>query len=439
MVMAARGVGSRAPPAMAYPNARHTRSMERWQRTLLVMAIAQTFSILGFSFVIPFLPLYVQQLGIHGVTHVTLWAAFLTGCSAIGMVFASPIWGALADRHGRKIMVMRASLSAALLIGLMGLVTNVYQLLALRFLQGLFTGTVSASQALVSSQTPRKRLGFALGVMQTAVFVGNSVGPLIGGFVAEVVGFRFSFVFGAALLLTCGLLVTFLVHEEPFATHQEVARPTLLGGLRQVLVVPALLPMIGSIFAVQFAITQVYPILPQFVQILQGRAGHAALATGVILAGAGAAGAISSTTIGWFSDRIGHKWILVVAALGACLISIPQFFVTATWQLGLLRVADGFALGAMLPSSSAILAGLVPAERRGAAYGLSASANSIGVAAGPLTTAAVVALSGIRSVFLSAAVLLGFISVWVATMVHVPSHEETVAMTEAESQSDQPA
>ncbi len=404
---------------------------EPWQRTLLVMAIAQTFSILGFSFVIPFLPLFVQQLGIHGVTHVTLWAAFLSGCSAVGMAVASPIWGVLADRHGRKIMVMRASLSAALLIGLMGLVQNVYQLLALRFLQGMFTGTVSASQALVSSQTPRKRLGFALGVMQTAVFVGNSVGPLIGGFTAEVIGFRFSFVVGASLLLTCGLLVTFLVHEKPFAEPAGVGRPTLLGGMRQVLMVPALLPMIGAIFAVQFAITQVYPILPQFVQVLQGRAGHAALATGIILAGAGAAGAISSTVIGWYSDRIGHKWILVTAALAACCISVPQFFVNATWQLGALRICDGFALGAMLPSSSAILAGLVPAERRGAAYGLSASANSIGVAAGPLTTAAVVALSGIRSVFLTAAVLLGFISFWVATMVHVPRREAALGAEEA--------
>lgn len=403
------------------------------------MAIAQTFSILGFSFVIPFLPLFVQQLGIHGITRVTLWAAFLSGCSAIGMAVASPIWGVLADRHGRKIMVMRASLSAAVLIGLMGLVSNVYQLLALRLLQGFFTGTVSASQALVSSQTPRKRLGFALGVMQTAVFVGNSVGPLIGGFTAEVVGFRFSFVVGGALLLTCGLLVTFLVHEEPVNTHQDAARPTLLGGLRQVLVVPALLPMIGAIFAVQFAITQVYPILPQFVQVLQGKSGHAALATGLILAGAGAAGAISSTVIGWFSDRIGHKWILVGAALAACLISIPQYFVTATWQLGLLRVCDGFALGAMLPSSSAILAGLVPAERRGAAYGLSASANSIGVAAGPLTTAGVVALTGIRSVFLTAALLLGIIAVWVGTMVHVPRRTDTPVPVQHEETSDQPA
>lgn len=399
--------------------------MERWQRTLLVMAIAQCFSILGFSFVLPFLPLYIQQLGIHGAAKITLWAAVLSGGVAIGMTVASPIWGVLADRYGRKIMVVRAAFSAAILIGLMGLATSVYQLLFLRVLQGMFTGTISASQALVSSQTPRDRLGFSLGVMQTAVFAGNSMGPLAGGLVAQAVGFRLSFAVAAVLLATCGtLVVAFVPEESSFKERKHEPRPSILLGMRQAMRTPALLPMIATLFAVQFAVTQVYPILPQFVQYLQGSSGHAALATGLILGGAGAAGALSATGIGWFSDRIGHKSILVTAALAACAISVPQYFVQATWQLAALRVADGFALGAMLPSASAMLASLVPAEQRGAAYGLAASANSVGIAAGPLTTAAIVAVTGIRDVFLSAAVLLGFIALWVATRVQVSSHTD---------------
>jgi len=403
--------------------------VEQWQRTLLVAAVAQTFSILGFSFVVPFLPLYVQQLGIHGAADVTFWAAMLTGSSAISMAFLAPIWGVLADRHGRKIMVVRAAFSAAIIIGLMGLVTSVWQLLALRILQGMFTGTVSAFQALVSSQSPKDRLGFSLGVMQTAIFVGNSVGPLAGGFVAELVGFRMSFGVGGALLFTCAALVMTLIHEDMSVRHPTEERPPFLKGMTEVLRYPALLSMIGAIFVVEFAITQVFPILPQFVQLLQGNQGHAAAVTGLILAGAGAAGALSSTVIGWFSDRTGHKSILVTAAALACLISIPQFFVQTSWQLGVLRVADGFCLGAMLPSASAMLAGLVPPERRATAYGLAGSANSVGVAAGPLTTAAIVAVVGIRAVFLSAAVMLAFIAVWVSTMVHIHQAEASEQRT----------
>jgi MFS family permease len=399
--------------------------MERWRRTLLVTAVAQSFSILGFSFVIPFTPLYIQTLGIHGTTSITLWAALLSGSVAIGMMVAAPIWGVLADRHGRKIMLIRAAFSAAILVGLMGAATNVYQLLALRLLQGAFTGTVSAAQALVASQTPKDRLGFSLGTMQTAVFVGSSTGPLVGGLVAQWLGFRPAFGIAACLLMTCALLVLFFVHEERVPVKQVAGapRPSLLAGMRDVLTVPALLAMVATFFAVQYAVTQVFPILPQLVQQLQGRAGHAAVATGVILAGAGVAGAISSTTVGSFSDRIGHRTILITAALGACCITVPQAFVTATWQLAVLRVADGLCLGAMLPSASAMLAGLVPAERRGAAYGFSQSANSLGILLGPLTTAAIVAVSGIRDVFFSAAVLLAFIALWVSTRVHVGAGE----------------
>jgi MFS transporter, DHA1 family, multidrug resistance protein len=409
--------------------------MEHWQRTLLVTAVAQTFSIMGFSFVIPFLPLYVQQLGVHGAARITLWAAFLSGGTAIGMSIAAPVWGVLADRYGRKIMVVRAAFSAAVLIGLMGLATSVYQLLLLRLFQGMFTGTVSASQALVSSQTPRDRLGFSLGVMQTAVFVGTSMGPLAGGLVAQTIGFRLSFVVAALLLLTCAALVAAFVREESrFAEGRNAPRPHLFKGMREALATPGLLSIIAALFAVQFAVTQVYPILPQFVQYLQGSSGHAAVVTGAILAAAGAAGAISSTTVGWFSDRTGHKTILVLAALAAGCISVPQFFVQSSWQLASLRVADGVALGAMLPSASAILAHLVLPERRGAAYGLAGSANSIGFAAGPLTSAAVVALSGIREVFLTAAVLLGFIALWVGMRVQAePDVPVTIGTTSIEA------
>lgn len=389
-----------------------------WRQTLLVTAVAQSFSILGFAFVTPFLPLYIQQLGIHGTANVTLWAAMLSGFVALGMTFSSPVWGALADRHGRKIMVVRAAASAALLVGLMGVVGNIYELLVLRLLAGIFTGTVSASQALVASQTPKNRLGFALGVMQTAIFTGNSLGPLSGGIAAQLLGFRPTFGIAAGFLLSCALLVLVFAHEErPVQPVILSERPKLMAGMREVAFIPAVLPMVASIFAVQFAVTQVFPILPQFVQQLQGGGGNAATVTGVILAGAGAAGAISATTTGWFSDRLGHKRVLVVAAVLAACVSVPQSFVQTTWQLGLLRILDGFALGGMLPAGSAILAGLVPQDRRATVYGLSAAAVSLAFGGGPLIAAAIVAVGGIRPVFFSAAFLLVVIAVWVTLMV----------------------
>lgn len=393
-------------------------SVETWRRTLGVTATSQVFSILGFSFVFPFLPLYLQQLGVHGTVAVTLWAAILSGGSALLMATCAPVWGILADRYGRKIMVVRAAISASLIVGLMGLVQNPYQLLALGMLQGAFTGTVSASQALVASQSPRQRLGFNLGVMQTAVFVGTSLGPFFGGVVADAVGFRLSFAVAAGFLFVAGAIVALFVEEEKrFAQQRGAPRPPFLGGLSQAVRIPGMAAMIGAYFCVEFGITVVFPVLPQFIQYLQGSAGHVATLTGLILAGAGVAGAISSVSVGFLSDRWGYKPVLVTAAAVAALLSIPQFFVIATWQIFVLRVLIGFSLGAIMPSASALLASLVPSERRGTAYGLTQSATSLGFAAGPLTAAAVVGVAGMRTVFLTAAVLLGVIAVWVGMMV----------------------
>jgi DHA1 family multidrug resistance protein-like MFS transporter len=382
---------------------------------------------MGFSFVTPFLPLYIEQLGVHGEVQVTLWAALLSGGSAVFMAFAAPIWGALADRHGRKIMVVRAALSAGLIIGLMGLAQNVYQLLALRMVQGVFTGTVSASQALVSSESPKERLGFSLGLMQTAVFVGASIGPLAGGVVADAVGFRRSFAVAGVILFLAGVLVLGLVKETARPAGKEgKAQAPFWTGMWEALGNGGLMAMVGAVFAVQFATTVLQPILPQFIQVLQGAAGHVAGATGLVLAAAGVAGALSSVSTGLVADRVGYKRTLVVASSVAAVLSVPQYLVTATWQLLVLRVLVGLAMGAVLAASSALVAGLVPSDQRGTAYGLTGSANSIGFAAGPLTAAAVVDVSGLRPVFLTAAALLAFIALWVGVAVHVPREKAPV-------------
>ena len=402
-----------------------------WKRTLILTAVSQVLSLVGFSFVTPFIPLFIQQLGIHGEANITLWAALLTGGSSVFMIVAAPIWGALADRHGRKVMVVRAALSAGVLVVLMGAVQNVWQLLFLRLLQGMFTGTVSASQALVASQSPSRRMGMALGIMQTSLFVGTSIGPLLGGVVADTFGYRLSFVAGGISLFISGLLVLFFVREHR-APGPAVQAPPFWHDLGSALRIPVIPAMIGTYFAIQFGATVVTPILPQFVQMLQGSHGHAATVTGVVLAGAGVASAVAAIIVGAVTDRIGYKTVLVTASVAAAAFSIPQFFVTSIWQLFALRVLIGLATGAIMPAAGALTAILVPASRRGTAYGLTGSANSLGFGVGPLTAALVVSLWGIRPVFLTAAVLMVGIAVWVAAMVHLPEEESEGSPSEGQ-------
>ena len=177
---------------MIYSIRTHLRSIPKWQQTLVVIFIAQLMSAVGFSTIFPFLPLYVQELNPAGQS-VEFWSGMVFAIPGVTMMFAAPVWGALADRHGRKPMVMRAMFGAAILIFLMGRVQSVEALVLLRALQGLITGTVSANNALVASVTPRDRMGFAMGTIQVGLWGGIALGPIIGGTLADAFGFRLPF------------------------------------------------------------------------------------------------------------------------------------------------------------------------------------------------------------------------------------------------------
>ena len=168
----------------------------------------------------PFMPYYIQELGITDLKQVGWWAGLVTSAQAVSMALMAPVWGALSDRYGRKMMVQRASFAGAVVLSLMAFVTNVQQLVALRFLQGLLTGTVSATTTLVASTAPRDQAGKVLGTLQTAMFLGVSFGPLIGGVLGDSLGFSPSFIVTGSLLMFSGLLVTFLIHEDFHPTEE---------------------------------------------------------------------------------------------------------------------------------------------------------------------------------------------------------------------------
>jgi MFS transporter, DHA1 family, multidrug resistance protein len=178
------------------------------------------------------MPFYIKELGASSTDQAVLWSGLVLAGGAGVMAVVAPIWGLLADRHGRKPMVLRAMFAAMVTVGLMGLATEPWQLVALRMVEGAFTGTVAASTALVASSAPKERLGFALGMIQTAVIAGASIGPFLGGISADLVGYRSTFYLSAAVLGSAGLIVLLLVHEQfrpvlraPNAVWQRSGRP----------------------------------------------------------------------------------------------------------------------------------------------------------------------------------------------------------------------
>lgn len=389
--------------------------MEPWRRNLYFSWLSQLLCILGFSAAFPFIPYYLQEMGIIDANQLKLWTGYITTGGSLSMAIFAPIWGSLADRYGRKIMVERAAFIGAIIIFLMAFAQNAPQLLILRTIQGAFTGTVAAFTTLVACSTPRKHIGFALGLMQMAVFSGSSGGPLLGGFIADAFGYRTAFVV-CAIMLLIGFLIAWRFVDEAFVPGER-KRASLMDGVRSLLSQRAILIMTTVIFSLQFTGSMVRPMMPIYVQELQTDPDYLATIAGFIQGGTAFSGAIAAALIGRISDRIGHRLVLILCSLGAAATYLPQSLVTTSMQLLVLNVLLGFFLGGLLPSANAVIALTVRDGRQGATYGITASAGAAGRALGPVLGSAVAVSRSIRSLFPTAAVLYGLIAIWVAVTI----------------------
>ena len=388
------------------PDSKQTPPLQlNWRRNLYVIWIAEFISIVGFSSAMPFLPYYVQALGVTAPGQVELWSGLLHSMHAVTMGIMAPVWGSLADRLGHKLMVERAMLGGALLLGSMAFVTNVQQLLFLRTVQGAVTGTVVASITLVAAGTPSHQRPFALGALQMGIYLGASFGPTLGGFVADVWGYRGSFLITGTLLAIGGVLVATMVREA-HAESQEGDGHSFAEGIRVVLRLPDVLSVFGVRLLVRSAYRAVTPILPLFVQVLVPAQDRLASLVGVVTSASMAASAVGAVVVGRIGDRLGLRRVLTASIAGCAVCYLLQTGVGNIQQLLLLRALAGFAMGGTLTALSTALSAAAPEGYQGTVFGLGSSVVSVANAIGPMLGGAIAASWGLRMPFLAAG--LGF-------------------------------
>ncbi len=376
----------------------------------------------GFTFVLPFLPLFIkQELHVQPLQAVELWAGVGATSTAIFVALFSPIWGAIADRIGRRVMVIRAMVAGGITIALMGAITNVYQLVGLRILQGILTGTIAASTALVATSVPRARMGYALGLLQTSIFVGISSGPLIGGTIAQGVGLRPTFLVGGGLLVLGGLLMVLFVQERFEAPGRSKA--PAWQRLRSALGQKDLQPLLVTLFLVSAGTAMVFPILPLYVQALAGPGAPVSALTGLVFGAAAAVNAISALVYSRVAGHRGYRPVLIWCAVGVALAYVAQAFVQTPYQLLAFRAAQGMFWGGIIPAANAVVGLVTRPGQQGSAFGLTASATALGQAIGPLLGAALAAALGLPAVFLAGAVIFGTLAAWILARVPEPHAE----------------
>jgi DHA1 family multidrug resistance protein-like MFS transporter len=307
-------------------------------------------------------------------------------------------------------------------IALMGFTQNVWQLAILRAIQGILTGTVPAATTLVASSTPRERSGYALGLLQMAVWTGASVGPMLGGFVADTWGYRAAFWVTGGLLFVAGLTVWRFVQEDFHPPQRDKSKPErgFWYGLQLVARDRGLISLFSVRIIIRLAVRTQGPILPLFIQSLVPTTTRVASLAGLVSGVSAATSAVGAVTLGRASDRLGYRRVLLVCALLAAVLYVPQFFVSAPWELLVLQGAVGLVMSGVLASISALLANLAPEGHQGAVYGVDSSAVSAANAIGPMLGAAVAATLGLRMPFLLAASALSLAAVMGYTLIPRP-------------------
>jgi DHA1 family multidrug resistance protein-like MFS transporter len=333
------------------------------------------------------------------------------------LFISSPFWGSLADRFGRKPMLMRAYVGAMVTITLQAAVQSLWQLVALRALQGLFVGTIPAATALVAAGTPPKRVAYALGLVQMAVFTSQTVGPVVGGFMAEAFGFRLTFALGGLMYVVSLVLCFFFVHED-FERPAPEHRSSYVENLRSVLRTPSMLLLITVMFLVSSAAVFVRPVIPLVVESftntgVESKSGFAFAAVAVTSAAA-AVGA------GRVATRSGYRNALVAATIGAGLAYTLVYFAESLVPLLLLMATVGVFSGAMIPMVNALIGASAPDGKQGSAFGLVGSAQALSFAVAPLAGGLAAQFLGIHAPFAIIGALLVAVAALVASSVREP-------------------
>ncbi|WP_026693139.1 MFS transporter [Peribacillus kribbensis] len=376
--------------------------METWKRNLWVLWIGVFITSASFSMVIPFLPLFLLQIGVHH--HTEIWSGITFSAAFLAGAVSAPFWGTIADKYGRKPMIVRAGFFLFIIYTLMSFVTNPYEVLILRISQGLLTGFIPGAVALIGTNTPEKKVGYALAAISTGTASGGIIGPLLGGGISELVGNRLSFATGGCMVLISTLLVLFLVREEKFTPSKT--RGSVKKNIQEAAGNKPLMMVLMLTMGAACSIMILEPVLPLHIMNLHGTSHNTSFLAGLIFSIPGISSILIGPYWGKLSDKIGFGTILLIGLIGGGLGSLAQIFFNDVWGFSIARFIFGFFFCAVFPALNGLIVKWTDPDARGRAFGLNQTANQLGGMLGPILGGFVGGIFTIQIVFLLTAVLL---------------------------------
>ena len=400
-----------------------------WRRNLFAVTAASFIGFTGFTLVMPFLPLYFQQLGVQDIGQIAMWSGLSLGVTPAVTAMLAPFWGRLADRYGRKIMVERSLVSFVIVMGAMAYARHPWQVFALRALQGLFAGYGSLTLAMAADSAPRDRMAYAIGFVQTAQRLGPAIGPIVGGAVAQFAGLRNAFLVTAGFYLVATLLVL-VMYDEHSAPHDATTASADRVTFRNVLAFENFILLMGVVFGLQFIDRSFGPVLPLYVAELGTPVERVPIVAGVLFSIAAGAGAVGHHVCGRLLRRATARRVIAASvALGAAGASV-YVLARGPWLLVLGTPIFGLAIGVATTAAYTAASSVMPASARGAGFGLLTTASLAGLALSPIVNG-ILGATSIRAVFLLDTVGLIALAVAVSRlMIAAPLLDATAPSTE---------
>lgn len=376
-----------------------------WKENLRVAWFGSFLTGASISLVVPFMPIFVEQLGIEG-DQVAFYAGLAISVSAVSAALVSPIWGILADKYGRKPMMIRAGLAMTITMGGLAFVPNIYWLLFLRLLNGVFTGFVPNATALIASQVPKDKSGAALGTLSTGVVAGTLTGPFVGGFIAEIFGIRNVFLLVGSFLFLAAILTIFFIKEDfqPVAKEKAIPTKEVFSSFKY----PRLLVnLFLTSFVIQFSAQSIGPILALYVRDL-GQSENLLFVSGLIVSSMGFSSMMSAGILGKLGDKVGNHRLLVAAQIYSVIIYLLCAHATSPFQLGLYRFLFGLGTGALIPGVNALLSKMTPKSGISRIFAFNQVFFYLGGVIGPMAGSAVAGYLGYHAVFYATAACVAF-------------------------------
>lgn len=372
----------------------------------------------------PFLPLFISTMGHFPKWELTLYAGLAFSGVFLSQAIVSPLWGNLADKTGRKPMLLRAAIGMTISATLTGLSPNVWFLIIIRFIQGTFSGYINNAYALIASEVPTQDSGKTMGTLTTGNVGGQLVGPIIGGYLSGIFGYRLLFYMFGFMMFLASMSTLFFVKED-FTPVKKGAKTGLRDAFKGIQHKRVVWAMIISSMLIMAATTSINPIISLFVKELMHDHGNVAFTSGVIAALPGIATILVAPSLGRLGDHIGPEKILLVGLIFSVVVYFPMFFVTTVLMLGILRFMIGLANAALLPITQTVMTLEAPSRSVSRIFSYNQSFQAMGAVIGPMLASGVAGILDYRYVFLMTAILV-LINIGVVIVAYKKDHVEVV-------------